>query len=64
MSQLCAYCGKVWEGNYTIHRDGVGKGPKVPICNACTIGEEPSLDDIWAKLSVDRKSGPRLIETV
>lgn len=43
----CVYCGHPAEGNFTIHRDGFGVGPEVPLCDACGGAETPSCADIW-----------------
>ena len=47
----CAFCGGPAQGNYSIHRDGFGKGPEVPLCD--THGEplKPSCAEIWARIS-------------
>lgn len=50
----CAACGKDAEGNHTIHRDGFGKGPKVPICNACGADVTPSCPDLWDQIAERR----------
>jgi hypothetical protein len=46
----CVYCGSPAEGNFSIHRDGFGLGPEVPLCDGCGDSEEPSLAEIWAKI--------------
>ena len=33
--ELCANCARPSEGNYSVHRDGLGKGPEVPLCDWC-----------------------------
>jgi len=48
---LCAHCWKPAEGNYSIHRDGFGEGPEVPLCDACGGEETPTCEDIWHKTS-------------
>ena len=48
---ICAFCGKPSEDEYAVHRDGFGVGPVVPLCNACGSGEEPTLDEIWARIA-------------
>lgn len=50
-SPKCAYCGKPAQGNYSIHRDGFLKGPEVPLCDACGSKPDPSLTEIWLKIS-------------
>lgn len=52
----CAYCGRVAEGKYSVHRDGFGEGPEVPLCNRCGSGKKPTLGEIWA---VTRKGPAR-----
>lgn len=44
----CAVCRKKTEGEYSIHRDGFGEGPEVPLCNECGSGEPPTCEEIWA----------------
>lgn len=53
---VCVYCGKPAEGNYSVHRDGFGVGPEVPLCDACGEGLQPTLDEIWARIG-DREMG-------
>lgn len=53
---LCAYCGQPAEGNYSIHRDGFGVGPQVPLCDGHGGGDLPTCEQIWEKL---RKGGAR-----
>lgn len=50
---VCTYCGKVvlGEPEYTIHRDGFGEGPEVPLCNGCGAREQPSCEDIWRRIA-------------
>lgn len=43
----CAYCGSPAEGEYSIHRDGFGEGPEVPLCNACGSANGPTCEGIW-----------------
>jgi hypothetical protein len=47
--KVCAYCGLPAQGNFTIHRDGFGAGPEVPLCDACGGGASPSSGEIWAR---------------
>jgi len=47
----CRYCGEPAEGNFSIHRDGFGVGPEVPLCDACGGHEEPSAFDIWEQIA-------------
>lgn len=53
----CSYCERSFipdpdpnEG-YSVHRDGFGVGPEVPLCPACGGSESPSLADIWEKIA-------------
>lgn len=49
----CTYCGKECEGHFSVHRDGFGMGPEIPLCDAC--GGSPSsvlsLETIWDKIA-------------
>lgn len=47
----CAACGERAEGEYSIHRDGFGVGPEVPLCNACGREETPTCDDLWRRIA-------------
>lgn len=55
--QTCAFCGEPAEGNYSIHRDGFGVGPEVPLCDACGSEPEPTCGEIWDAISHDREVG-------
>lgn len=46
----CSFCGKLAQGNYSIHRDAFGVGPEVPLCDNCGGKEEPAEVIIWAKI--------------
>lgn len=46
----CAFCGSPAQGKYSIHRDGFGDGPEVPLCNACGSKPEPTEAEIWSKI--------------
>lgn len=48
----CSYCEGAAEGNYTIHRDGFGEGPEVPLCDACGSRPEPTCEAIWERIAV------------
>lgn len=50
MLERCAFCEQPAQGNYSIHRDGFGEGPEVPLCNACGGKPEPDEPTIWAKI--------------
>jgi hypothetical protein len=56
LNSRCAYCGKETQGNYAIHRDGLGLGPEVPLCDKHGSGEYPSCEDIWDRISEDKPS--------
>lgn len=53
LGELCAYCGEPAEGNHTIERDGFGRGPEVPLCDACGRDSVPTLVDIWERIRRD-----------
>lgn len=48
----CAYCGEKAEGHYSIHRDGFGVGPEVPLCDWCGSKPEPTCDEIWDRIAL------------
>ena len=50
----CVFCGQPAEGNYSIHRDGFGIGPEVPLCDECGCGQYPTLEVIWAHVAAQR----------
>lgn len=52
---FCCYCQEEAEGGYSIHRDGLGEGPELPLCNACGSNETPTCEEIWEKLAKDRE---------
>ena len=43
----CAMCLEPWQGNYTIHRDGMGVGPELPLCDGCGSERGPTCEEIW-----------------
>jgi len=45
----CAYCDVAFIGEprSSIHRDGFGVGPEVPLCERCGGHVLPSCDEIW-----------------
>ena len=51
--QNCAYCSVpiIGKEEYSIHRDGFGIGPEVPLCLGCA-GPELSCEVIWDKISL------------
>jgi len=50
----CAHCGVPSQGNYSIHRDGLGAGPKVALCDDCGGYEPPTCEDIWTQIRLRR----------
>lgn len=55
----CAYCGGKAEGKYSIHRDGFGIGPQVPLCNEHGSRPLPSMAQIWERIKERRASKPK-----
>lgn len=52
MALICAFCGEPTNGeDYSIHRDGFGVGPEVPLCRTCGASEFPTCADIWSKIA-------------
>jgi hypothetical protein len=54
---LCAACGKAAESEngeplYSIHRDGFGDGPEVPLCSGCGSSEHPSCEKLWQQIEL------------
>ena len=45
----CSYCNVPIVGEPTIrlHRDAMGEGPQMPLCNDCGGRREPSCEEIW-----------------
>lgn len=56
----CAACGKPAEGNRSIHRDGFGIGPEVPLCDACGMHPTPTCPEIWAAIKARRQFAAEL----
>lgn len=54
----CAYCGTTIIGapQASIHRDGFGVGPEVPLCWGCGGYETPTCDEIWDRISQDSEA--------
>jgi hypothetical protein len=52
MINACVYCGKKAQGNYSIHRDGFGVGPEVPLCDGCGSSRRPSCHEIWSMIAM------------
>lgn len=54
----CAACGADADGTVGIHRDGLGRGPLVPICETCAlchdIGDPATT---WARIAARRAAG-------
>src|SRR5688572_24383288 len=50
-SERCSFCGDPAEGNYSIHRDGFGVGPEVPLCDDCGAHPRPTCGEIWDRIS-------------
>lgn len=46
----CVNCRKPAQGNYSIHRDGFGDGPELPLCDACGCTELPTCNQIWCRI--------------
>lgn len=53
----CAACGKPlpWGIKFTIHRDGFGEGPEVPLCRACGEHETPTCEELWDRIAERRR---------
>lgn len=51
VGDVCAYCGDLAQGNYSIHRDGFDNGPEVPLCDQCGDHTGPSLLAIWSRIA-------------
>ena len=48
----CAFCGaEASEQLASIHRDGAGVGPEVPLCAACGLNETPTCEEIWDRIA-------------
>ena len=47
----CAACGQPSSGNHTIHRDGYGEGPVVPLCATCGDLPRPTCEEVWAMIA-------------
>lgn len=50
----CAACGSPAEGNHGIHRDGLGEGPEVDLCDACGDEATPTLEQLWEMIRARR----------
>ncbi len=51
-TKTCAFCLGPAEGEYSIHRDGWGKGPEVDLCDEHGAKLEPTCAKIWARIAV------------
>ena len=49
--EICAYCRKLAQGNFSIHRDDFGVGPEVPLCDECGKDPTPTCEQIWKRIS-------------
>lgn len=49
----CAYCdiAFIGEPQSSIHRDGFGIGPEVPLCECCGGHGLPSCEEIWERIA-------------
>lgn len=63
MAFKCSYCGKRCRGapQYTIHRDGFGEGPEVPLCAAHGSKPLPTCEEIWSRIKA--RGGPECLQT-
>ena len=50
---FCSFCGVDIKGEveFSIHRDGFGEGPEVPLCVECGSHPTPTCEEIWSKIS-------------
>lgn len=46
-STPCVACGTPCVGAFSIHRDGFGVGPEVPLCRGCGAHELPTCETLW-----------------
>lgn len=51
----CAYCGALAEGKYLIHRDGLGLGPEMALCNGCGGSSRPTEAEVWSRIGQAKK---------
>jgi hypothetical protein len=51
IGEPCVWCGKPSEGEYGIHRDGMGEGPEMPLCNEHGSQPHPTCEQIWERLA-------------
>lgn len=57
----CAACLAPIAGtyHYSIHRDGLGVGPEVPLCDACGDPDGPTCEELWQRIKT-QQSMPRV----
>ena len=50
---FCSFCGEEIKGEikFSIHRDGFGVGPEVPLCVECGSYSTPTCEEIWNKIA-------------
>lgn len=60
----CAYCGRVIHGEpkCSIHRDALGVGPEVPLCEGCGWFPLPTCEQIWERISTISKEEREQVE--
>ncbi len=57
LGKPCVYCDAPCEGHYAIHRDDIGVGPELPLCDAHGSGELPTCEQIWERIAERRARG-------
>lgn len=50
-ARRCVYCGGPAEGNHSIHRDGFGVGPQMPLCDEHGAHATPTCEQIWDRIA-------------
>jgi len=60
----CAYCGNAAQGNRSIHRDGLGIGPEVDLCDNCGSGSQPSCDQIWDRIAISKERPKKSVQVL
>ncbi len=53
---ICVYCKSPAQGRFSVHRDDFCEGPEVPLCDACGGDEEPTLEEIWNRISTTQRT--------
>jgi len=51
MDEQCSACGEPSEVNFSIHRDSMGEGPEVPLCDACGKDPTPTCEQLWEAIA-------------